>query len=270
MLLASKVINQNNIEEKEKEKEETKTQNSMSGPQPQSPNITPANIILEEFMSHFDELLSQIKYNLQSFNKKCDSMDRCFGNVLLLKSNKPFDEEENHEDEIQKQIDELYSEYNPNNINKKQNKKKNNKDNLKITSKELNNIEKMFEDMNENKKNPRKKNEMNINDKKRKQGRAPYKYMYEIDKILKGGKIKDEEKYEKKNKRYKNKNEKTIKLDENDDDDEQFIDHIILDKKIEKYTQFKEMLKKFEESKKDDAISDYENIDDDLDLDFDD
>ena len=30
------------------------------------------------------------------------------------------------------------------------------------------------------------------------------------------------------------------------------------------------MLKKFEESKKDDGNSDYENIDDDLDLDFDD
>ena len=94
--------------------------------------------------------------------------------------------------------------------------------------------------------------------------------MYEIDKILKGGKIKDEEKYEKKNKKYRNKREKTIDLDENDDEDEQLIDHIILDKKIEKYTQFKEMLKKFEESKKDDGNSDYENIDDDPDLDFDD
>ena len=264
-MISSKVINENKKEDKENE--EIKTQNTQNTQQSQI--TSPSTIILEEFMSHFDQLLSQIKYNLQSFNKKCDSMDRCFGNVLLLKSNKPFDEEENHEDEIQKQIDELYSEYNPNSINKKQNKKKNNKENLKITSKELNNIEKMFEDMNGKKK--KKKNEMNLIEKKRKQGRAPYKYMYEIDKILKGGKIKDEEKYEKKNKKNKiNKNEKAIKLDDNDDDDEQFIDHIILDKKIEKYTQFKEMLKKFEESKKDDAISDYENIDDDLDLDFDD
>ena len=249
-----------------REKEETKTQNSMSQSQ-----VSGSNLFLEEFLSHFDELLSQIKYNLQSFNKKCDSMDRCFGNVLLLKSNKPFDEEENQEDEMQKQIDELYSEYNPNNINKKQVKKKN-KENLKITSKELNNIEKMFEDMNQNKKNTKKKTDLKINifDKKKKQGRAPYKYMYEIDKILKGGKIKDEEKYEKKNRKYNNRKDKTIELDENDDDDEQFIDHIILDKKIEKYTQFKEMLKKFEESKKDDGNSDYENIDDDLDLDFDD
>ena len=233
--------------------------------------VITSNIILEEFMNHFDELLSQIKYNLQSFNKKCDSMDRCFGNVLLLKSNKPFDEEENQEDEMQKQIDELYSEYNPNNMNKKQSKRKN-KENLKITSKELNNIEKMFEDMNQGRKAVKKKGDLNMNysDKKKKQGRAPYKYMYEIDKILKGGKIKDEEKYEKKNKKYRNKREKTIDLDENDDDDEQLIDHIILDKKIEKYTQFKEMLKKFEESKKDDGNSDYENIDDDLDLDFDD
>ena len=250
-----------------KENQETPPQNTI----PQS-QVSSSNIILEEFMSHFDELLSQIKYNLQSFNKKCDSMDRCFGNVLLLKSNKPFDEEENQEDEMQKQIDELYSEYNPNNMNKKQSKKKN-RENLKITNKELNNIEKMFEDMNHNKKNTKKKGDMNLNyidNKKKKQGRAPYKYMYEIDKILKGGKIKDEEKYEKKNKKNRNKREKTIDLDENDDDDEQLIDHIILDKKIEKYTQFKEMLKKFEESKKDDGNSDYENIDDDLDLDFDD
>ena len=153
--------------------------------------VITSNIILEEFMNHFDELLSQIKYNLQSFNKKCDSMDRCFGNVLLLKSNKPFDEEENQEDEMQKQIDELYSEYNPNNMNKKQSKRKN-KENLKITSKELNNIEKMFEDMNQGRKAVKKKGDLNMNysDKKKKQGRAPYKYMYEIDKILKGVKLK--------------------------------------------------------------------------------
>lgn len=251
-----------NIESKEKE--DTKTQNSILS---QTSSCNTSNIYLEEFMSLFDELLSHIKYNLQSFNKKCDSMDRCFKNVLLLKSNKPFDEEENQEDEMQKQIDELYSEYNPNNINNKNNKKQNkkkNRENLKITNKELNNIEKMFEDMDKNNKNGKKKENF------KKKGRAPTKYLYEINQILKGGKLKNEEKYEKKNKKYNNKNGKTIELDENDDDDDQFIDHIILDKKIEKYTQFKEMLKKFEESKKDDGISDYENNDDDLDLDLDD
>ena len=139
-----------------KENQETPPQNTI----PQS-QVSSSNIILEEFMNHFDELLSQIKYNLQSFNKKCDSMDRCFGNVLLLKSNKPFDEEENQEDEMQKQIDELYSEYNPNNMNKKQSKKKN-RENLKITNKELNNIEKMFEDMNHNKKNTKKKENKDV------------------------------------------------------------------------------------------------------------
>ena len=92
-----------------KEKEETKTQNNTSQNSSQ-------NIYLEEFMNLFDKMLNQIKYNLQSFNKKCDSMDRCFNNILLLKSNKPFDEEEIEEDEMQKQINELYSEYNPNNM----------------------------------------------------------------------------------------------------------------------------------------------------------
>ena len=74
-------------------------------------------------MNLFDKIVSQIKCNLQSFNKKYDSMDRCFNNILLLKSDKPFDEEENQEDEYQKQID-YFSEYNPN-YPKKQNKKKN-------------------------------------------------------------------------------------------------------------------------------------------------
>ena len=243
------------------DKEETKTQNTTS-------QVSSSNVILEEFMNLFDQMLSQIKYNLQSFNKKCDSMDRCFNNILLLKTDKPFDEDENQEDEYQKQIDYLYSEYNPNN-SKKQNKKRN-RETLKITSKELNNIEKMFEDMNEN----GKKQKMNMNniEKKKKPGRAPTKYMYEIDQILKGGKIKNDEKINnnnnKKIKKYNNKGDKMISLDEEEEDD-QFIDHIILDKKIEKYTQFKEILKKFEENKKDEGNSDYENIDDDLDLDFD-
>ena len=140
-------------------------------------------------MNLFDQMLNQIKYNLQSFNKKCDSMDRCFNNILLLKSNKPFDEEENLEDNYQKEIDYLYSNYNPNNP-KKQSKKRN-RETIKITSKELNNIEKMFEDMNENDK------KSNF-EKKKKPGRAPTKYLYEIDTILKGGKIRDELKNDKK------------------------------------------------------------------------
>jgi len=250
-----------------KEKEETKTQNSTSQNSSQ-------NIYLEEFMNLFEKMLNQIKYNLQSFNKKCDSMDRCFNNILLLKSNKPFDEEEIEEDEMQKQINELYSEYNPNNIynSKKQNKRRS-KETLRITTKELNNIEKMFEDMNENKKKNINKSSGNYNflEKKKKTGRPTTKYMYEIDTFLKGGKIKDDanKNFNKKNKKIIGKNDKAISLEEEEDDDDQFIDHIILDKKIEKYTQFKEMLKKFEENKKDDGASDYENIDDDLDLDFD-
>ena len=241
------------------EKEESKAQASTS-----------TNIYLEEFMNLFSQMLNQIKYNLQSFNNKCDSMDRCFNNVLLLKSNRPFDEEEKHEEEVQKQINDLYSEYNPNNAyDQKKKKNKRNKDTLKITSKELNNIGKMFEDINSNK----KKN--SFLEKKKKPGRAPSKYLDEIEIILNRGKIKDvKNKNNNKNTKKTDGNiVKTVSLEEEDDDedDDQFIDHIILDKKIEKYTQFKAILQKFEENKKDDdGISDYENIDDDLDFDFDD
>ena len=240
-----------------KEKEESKTQISTS-----------SSKYLEEFMNLFAQMLNQIKYNLQSFNNKCDSMDKCFNNVLLLKSNRPFDEEENHEEEVQKQIDNFYSEDNHNNTNgQKKHSKKKNKENLKITSKELNNIGKMFEDINSN----NKKND--FLEKKRKPGRAPSKYLDEIEIILNRGKIKDVKNKNniKKNKKNDSNIVKTFSFEEeeDDDDDDQFIDHIILDKKIEKYTQFKEMLKKFEENKKDDdGISDYENFDDELDLDF--
>ena len=48
---------------------------------------------IETFMTLFNKMFSETKYNLQALNKRMESMDKCFCNVLLLNSDKPFDEE---------------------------------------------------------------------------------------------------------------------------------------------------------------------------------
>ena len=48
---------------------------------------------METFMTLFNKMFSETKYNLQALNKRMESMDKCFCNILLLSSDKPFDEE---------------------------------------------------------------------------------------------------------------------------------------------------------------------------------
>ena len=93
---------------------------------------------IEQFMTLFNKMFSETKYNLQALNKRMESLDKCFNNIMLLKSDKPFEE-----DNQQNFGKNKYS----NNNNNEENK------NLKITSKELDEIEKMFFDMEEPKGN---------------------------------------------------------------------------------------------------------------------
>ena len=62
---------------------------------------------METFMTLFNKMFSETKYNLQALNKRMESMDKCFCNILLLSSDKPFDEEnleENNENSNNKKF----------------------------------------------------------------------------------------------------------------------------------------------------------------------
>ena len=54
---------------------------------------------IEQFMTLFNKMFSETKYNLQALNKRMESMDKCFNNVLLLTTDKPFDEQNEEENE---------------------------------------------------------------------------------------------------------------------------------------------------------------------------
>jgi len=171
---------------------------------------------IEEFMTSFDKMFGEVKYNLKSLNNRLELMDKCFNNIMLLKSDKPF--EENGEDQKQDIII-LDSDENDGN--------------LKITSKEMDEIEKMFLEMDR----PKKMNNNFINKKR---------------------------KYNSKN---KNKNRRSKK----EDDGPVVIPHLDPERKIEKYTKFKEMKNNIIKQYKGKIshISDYEDeIDDDFDLDM--
>ena len=100
---------------------------------------------METFMTLFNKMFTEAKYNLQALNKRMEYMDKCFNNVLLLSSDKPFDEEipENEEQNNENiNIDNF-----DNNYKKKYYKKKNQK--RPMTSEDLDEIEKMFQNIDE-------------------------------------------------------------------------------------------------------------------------
>ena len=89
---------------------------------------------METFMTLFNKMFSETKYNLQALNKRMESMDKTFSNILLLSSDKPFDEEnqENINDENINKNKDIYPKM-----------KKNNSKN-KMTEQDLDEIERMF------------------------------------------------------------------------------------------------------------------------------
>ena len=103
---------------------------------------------METFMTLFNKMFSETKYNLQALNKRMESMDKCFCNILLLNSDKPFDEENLEEENNNNQNDENINQDNfpkrkKNTYNVPKNKKS------KMTEEELDEIEKMFRNIDE-------------------------------------------------------------------------------------------------------------------------
>ena len=102
---------------------------------------------METFMTLFNKMFSETKYNLQALNKRMESMDKCFCNVLLLSSDKPFDEE-NIEENNDIQNNENINEDNiPKRKRNAYNTSKNKKN--KMTEEDLDEIEKMFRNIDE-------------------------------------------------------------------------------------------------------------------------
>ncbi len=252
---------------------------------------------METFMSLFNKMFSEAKYNLQALNKRMESMDKCFNNVLLLNSDKPFDEQNDQNDNINNENDE--NDENINNDNFPKNQRKSNystkkSKNSKMTSKELDEIEKMFKNIDEPNDNY---NTLYIgkkrNNKKNKQplpalDNDPKNYYRDIQELLKNysldndndGDDKNDENKKKGNKSDENKKKgKRGRKKKNADnmggkdkmssESKSDVDYLVPEKN-DGYTKFKEFkeLKKQMNNKKYSKFSDEEEIDDDLDSDF--
>ena len=252
---------------------------------------------METFMTLFNKMFSETKYNLQALNKRMESMDKCFNNILLLNTDKPFDEiEENNDDNNNN--NENNENINNDNI---QNNQKNNynkkKHTGKMTSKELDEIEKMFKDIEEPTENyntffigKKRNNKKNI---QTALGTDPKNYYHDIQELLKNysldndndnnnkndenkkiinksqNKIDEFKKDENKKKGKRGRKKKNIKEENGSLESNADVDYLVPEKN-DGYTKFKEFkeLKKQMNSKKDNKFSDEEEIDDDLDSDF--
>ena len=225
---------------------------------------------METFMTLFNKMFSETKYNLQALNKRMESMDKCFNNVLLLTTDKPFDEQNEEENEqndenvdknnIQNNIKSSTSSYNY------QKKKKTGK----MTSKELDEIEKMFKDIDDtnieytsfiNKKRNNKKNITPA------QGTDPKNYYRDIQELLKNYSLdndndeKEKDKVDNKNmnkkdetKKGKRGRKKKIVEDNNKDissESNADIDYLVNEKNdgYTKFKEFKELKKKMNNRK---------------------
>ena len=238
---------------------------------------------MESFMTLFNKMFTETKYNLQALNKRMESMDKCFNNVLLLSSDKPFDELNPEEEEQNNEN------INIDNIEKKPNNKKKGK----MTSKELDEIEKMFQDIDEPTNNyntffiGKKRN--NKKNSKAPQSMDPKNYYHDIQELLKNYSLdndndnenddnnKKDIKYNikeinnediktkgKRGRKKKNKKGKEQSSESNAD-----VDYLVPEKNdgFSKFKEFKELKKKMN-YKKYGKYSDEEEIDDDLDSDF--
>ena len=215
---------------------------------------------METFMTLFNKMFSETKYNLQALNKRRESMDKCFCNVLLLSSDKPFDEE-NIEENNDIQNNENINEDNiPKRKRNAYNTSKNKKN--KMTEEDLDEIEKMFRNIDEDPTpkppNDEKKNIEIFLNKKRKNKKTEEKneikdsknLFNDIKELLKTysldneeenkNEIKNEEKPKKKRGRKKKKENDS---ESNEDGD---VDYLVPEKNdgFSKFKEFKELKKK--------------------------
>ena len=82
----------------------------------------------ENFMFLFSKLFNETKYNLQSLNKRFESLEKCMNNVCILNTEEPFNEDENEEDEPMEitmaDLDLIEKEFSPDKKIKEKEKKK--------------------------------------------------------------------------------------------------------------------------------------------------
>ena len=215
---------------------------------------------METFMTLFNKMFSETKYNLQALNKRMESMDKCFCNVLLLSSDKPFDEE-NIEENNDIQNNENINEDNiPKRKRNAYNTSKNKKN--KMTEEDLDEIEKMFRNIDEDPTpNPPYNEKKNIEiflNKKRKNKKTEEKneikdsknLFNDIKELLKTYSLDNEEenKNEIKNdeKPKKKRGRKKKKENDSESNEDGDVDYLVPEKNdgFSKFKEFKELKKK--------------------------
>lgn len=85
----------------------------------------------ENFMFLFSKLFNETKYNLQSLNKRFESLEKCINNICILNTEESFNEDVNEEDEPMEltmaDLDLIEKEFSPDKkIKEKEKKKKKN------------------------------------------------------------------------------------------------------------------------------------------------
>ena len=243
---------------------------------------------METFMTLFNKMFSETKYNLQALNKRMESMDKTFSNILLLSSDKPFDEEnqENINDENINKNKDIYPKM-----------KKNNSKN-KMTEQDLDEIERMFRNIDDdtpayyppakNEKKEIKEQNIFLNKKRKPKDKEkdkdkniikdPKNFYNDIKELLKNysldnddDKDKDKKddtnkKEEKKGKRGRKKKEKKEINEESESNED--VDYLVPEKNdgYSKFKEFKELQKKVGNNNYNKSSD--EEDDDELDSDF--
>jgi hypothetical protein len=94
----------------------------------------------ENFMFLFSKLFNESKYNLQSLNKRFESLEKCINNICILNTEEPFNEDVNEEDEPMEltmaDLDLIEKEFSPEKKSKRQ-KEKEKKENEKKERKKI-------------------------------------------------------------------------------------------------------------------------------------
>ena len=215
---------------------------------------------METFMTLFNKMFSETKYNLQALNKRMESMDKCFCNVLLLSSDKPFDEENIEENKDIQNNENINEDNIPKRKRNAYNTSKNKKN--KMTEEDLDEIEKMFRNIDEDPTpNPPYNEKKNIEiflNKKRKNKKTEEKneikdsknLFNDIKELLKTYSLDNEEenkneikKEEKPKKKRGRKKKKENDSESNEDGD---VDYLVPEKNdgFSKFKEFKELKKK--------------------------
>ena len=124
---------------------------------------------LENFMFLFSKLFNESKYNLQSLNKRFESLEKCINNICILNTEESFNEDVNEEDEPMEltmaDLDLIEREFSPEKKSKKEKEKEKKEKEKKERKKKEKNKKKKNSSKEKNSKKINVKNILhNIND----------------------------------------------------------------------------------------------------------